>query len=152
MPQITIRFVQDPGLVSDFIRWWTWGEWSHVEIVTPEGEYLGARFSGGVRVRPKNYIRARREAFRSVNLSDAQFHNFWSFARSQIGKPYDTRAIIGLGIRENFSSNGKSWFCSEYVYACFEAAGVHLLDTDNAYRLSPRDIGLTTILGDYKYG
>jgi hypothetical protein len=29
---IKIRFVDGTGFVSDFIKFWTWGDWSHVDI------------------------------------------------------------------------------------------------------------------------
>jgi len=51
---IQVRFVDGKGFVSQFIKFWTWGEWSHVDIKTPRG-WLGARADGGVQIRKWDY-------------------------------------------------------------------------------------------------
>lgn len=145
MTTIRIRLVRDRGLLSTAICWWTWGKWSHVEICVPDG-YLGARLIGGVQVRAFDYIRPRREEFREIAVTENEVGRFMAFARAQIGKPYDWLAIVGFGLRGRWSVAPHRWFCSELVDASFAAAGVEILHANAAYRLSPRDIGLSPIL------
>lgn len=142
--KLYIRFVRDPGMISSFICYYTWGEWSHVEFVFESG-YLGARLSGGVRVRPYDYVTPVKQEFRYLTLSAEDYNNAVSFLYSQVGKPYDWQAILGLGIRNDFFTYGKSWFCSELVQAGSQAAKTPLLNTEHVDRITPRDVGLSTV-------
>lgn len=145
MVTVKIRLVRDPTLSARFIEWWTWGRWSHVEFVTDNG-YLGARFKGGVKLRPFDYIRPLEQSIRSVIMQEAQAVELWKFVNAQIGKPYDLWALLGFGVHSNVSDSPREWFCSELVTAAFEVAGVPILETSHAYRISPRDVGLSTVL------
>ena len=51
---IKLRFIEGTGPISRAIEFWTWSSWSHVDVMTPNG-WLGARFIGGVQVRPWDY-------------------------------------------------------------------------------------------------
>ena len=64
---------------------------------------------------------------------------FFNFLRAQIGKPYDTDAVLGLGIGRNWREPD-SWFCSELQAAALEASGYlpKLSAADN--HISPRDL------------
>lgn len=145
MVKISIRLVRDPGISSRIICWWTWGKWSHVEIVTSRG-YLGARLNGGVKVRPFGYVDPVEQSIRSIEVTPDQYAVFMAYADKQIGKPYDWFGLLGFGIHHDTADDPEKWFCSEYVTACFEKAGVPILDTSHAYRISPRDVGLSTAL------
>lgn len=142
MDTVIVRLVQDVGITARFICWWTWGRWSHVELVTKNKMALGARLKGGVAVRPLDYAKIKSELFIEIQVNDIE--KFWQFANSQLGKPYDWKALLGLGIRANFANPPNKWFCSEFVFSCFQNVNKPILESHYAYRLSPRDIGLTT--------
>jgi uncharacterized protein YycO len=148
--KVYYRLIRDKGIISSFIAWWTWGIWSHCEFITDKG-YLGSRLSGGVAVRPFNYCTPVYEEIRCIEMPNNNADNLWKFLNAQLGKPYDVWAIIGLGIRNNFSSNGKSWFCSELVIAGFQAANINILNIEQDYRVTPRDVGLSPIGSVIKY-
>jgi uncharacterized protein YycO len=146
---IYYRLIRDKGIISSFIAWWTWGTWTHAEFVTEKG-LIGARLSGGVQVRPFNYCDPIQEEYRSIEVSNEQAKSLYSFLYSQIGKTYDWKAILGLGIRNNFANPKNSWFCSELVIAAFESINYTLLRTNYSYRITPRDLGLS-IAGEILY-
>ncbi len=142
---IRIRLIRDPGIISAAICWWTWGQWSHVEIDNGDG-WLGARFTGGVMVRPYDYCRPVAQEIRGVEMTAAEEALFWQAARGEIGRPYDWRAIAGLILRLPLARWG-FWDCSEYVNFCFDRSGRLVLVTRHGDRVTPRDLGLSTVLG-----
>lgn len=150
---IQIRFVQDPGISSKLICWWTWGKWSHVEAFAEPGNpyfnqvgYFGARLSGGVQLRRLDYVRPLLQQIRKIEVSDAQYAAFWQFMKDQEGKPYDLIALTGFGLRGDLADGTAKWFCSELVFAAFKAASIEIIHGEVAYRFSPRDVGLSTLL------
>lgn len=141
---IKVRFVDGPGFVSDFIKFWTWSEWSHVDVWTPDG-WLGARSNGGVQIRPWDYTKVDKEEIRVITLDDATEANIMNWLHAQIGKPYDYLAIAGMPFRQDWQNDSR-WFCSELVAAAFAQAGVPLLDADHYNRITPRDLYLSPLL------
>lgn len=141
---IKVRFVDGPGFVSGFIKFWTWGDWSHVDIWTPDG-WLGARAKGGVQIRDWNYTSVIKEEIRVITLDDVTEANIMQWLQSQIGKPYDFLAVAGMPFRQDWRNDNR-WFCSELIAAAFQQAGVELLDTDQLNRVTPRDLYLSPLL------
>lgn len=148
---VKIRFVDRSGLLSKAIKLWTWSDISHVEFVFPDG-YLGADFPDGVKVRPFNYCNPTKEWFGVIECTDTQAKQVEAFARAQIGKPYSVLGILGFIVKHDFNKQG-SWFCSELVYAAFQAAGIKLLNISDIDRISPVDVfesALVQIQGETK--
>lgn len=141
---IKVRFVDGPGFVSGFIKFWTWSDWSHVEIWTPTG-WLGARSSGGVQIRPWDYTTVVKEDIRTITLDPDTEVKLMNWFNAQIGKSYDYTALIGMPFRRDWHEDDK-WFCSELVAAGFEAVGVPLLDAAELDRVTPRDVYLSPLL------
>lgn len=141
---IKVRFVDGSGFVSDFIKFWTWSDWSHVDIWTPDG-WLGARSNGGVQIRPFDYTTFVKEEIRVITLDDETEAKIMQYLRDQIGKPYDYMAVAGMPFRQDWQSDNR-WFCSELIAAAFAQAGIPLLDATDYYRVTPRDIYLSPLL------
>jgi uncharacterized protein YycO len=145
MANITLQFSTEKGIGSLIIRRMTWSEYSHVDIVMPNGDLLGARANGGVQIRKPGYgkfTKVHHEV--AVDAPDSVYE----FAKSQVGKPYDWKAILNFGLERNWQEDD-SWFCSELVAWTFMKAGHPLLDPDvQLYRISPRDLLLSTALSD----
>jgi beta-lactamase class D len=66
--------------------------------------------------------------------------NFYEILQTQIGKPYDWRAIVSFVFGDREWQNADSWFCSELQIWAMEQAGFFekslMID---ANKLSPRD-------------
>lgn len=133
------------GVVSDAIATYTHGWPSHVDVVMPDGQLLGARSDvcmgvpAGVQLRPPNYAvfsKTERISFPAIALEETAFYAFLSL---QYGKPYDKLAITGLALDRDWRSP-YHWFCSELVMAALEAGQIIHRITSPLNFISPRDV------------
>lgn len=146
---VKLRFITEAGIESSFIRWWTWGQWSHVDYVMPGGQsFLGARLNGGVQIRPFDYCTPKNQMTAEFWMPAANAQKWQDALVSQLGKPYDWLAIVGIGVRRDWR-NSKKWFCSELIQWASEEAKHPLLDAGpDVYRITPRDLALAVHVAD----
>lgn len=128
-PAIVIQFVGADDLASEAIEWFTQGNVSHVDIVLPGGELLGARNDHvggkppGVQVRPAGYARWPRVIRAELPaLNQDMVDLAHRIALSQVGKPYDKEAILGFVTGRDWRDDA-AWFCSELVCWSLERCG-----------------------------
>lgn len=125
---ICIRFVTADDFISRGIRYVTHSPWSHVEFVTPDGLHaLGAMHDGGVQLRPINHGTYSLDYRFLLPANDEQTAAIWAYAKAQIGKPYDTTAILGILAHRDWREED-SWFCSELVSASCEKGGYPIVN------------------------
>jgi uncharacterized protein YycO len=127
------QFVRQAGPTSDIIALAGGGDqfegFSHVDILLPNGNLLGARDDSvggqlsGVWIRRPNYVTWIRRVVIEIPCSDAQAATAYAFANAQVGKPYDTTAILAFIAGRNWREPD-SWFCSELFMASVETAGI----------------------------
>lgn len=170
----TFAGIKIPDLISMGIRDITWSPYSHVEFVLdsdwagalytfllpPEKKNtysylngypvasmtLGARHSDGVKIRKSNYEKFSIDDRFLVEVTPEQKDALIEFAFAQVGKPYDTTAILGILAHRDWREPD-SWFCSELVTAAFEAAGAPILYVpQHVNRITPRDASLSVRL------
>lgn len=108
--------------ISPLIRAVTWGTYSHFDFVLPDGQLLGALMFKGVVIHDpsSNYLRCDRFELvgAPVTVYDA--------ALSQLGKPYDWTAVIGVGLHRDWDTE-EAWDCSELgLWACYRAGYIPL--------------------------
>ncbi len=164
-PVVPLQFVTDAGIGPALIRWYTWSEISHVDIVLPDGQLLGARDSAirivspphhpgdfqnrtaipaGVQIRPSGYKRFTKVIHAALRCTAGEAEALYAAARSQIGKPYDGEAIFDFGIHDNDpapTTDAKAWICSELVAWCALKAGVPIINPKvNYQRVTPEDL------------
>jgi hypothetical protein len=123
MGQVTGIFMRQARLDSLMLRTGMWSSWSHVALIMPdENSVIDATFFHDVARRPLGDLTrvASKMAFRVIEVLDPSA--CYDFARSQIGKPYDTWGVAGIGLHRNWQSED-SWFCSEFFEACLAAGG-----------------------------
>lgn len=118
---ITLQFVAGDGIGAELIEWFSAGDFSHVDIVMPDGSLLGARLDGGVRIRSANYQTFHKRAVAVLDRGQSVSDAFIAAAVSQIGKPYDKTAIIGFAAGRDWREDD-SWFCSELAAWALEQA------------------------------
>jgi uncharacterized protein YycO len=152
MPQITVRFVNSDDFVGKAIDWVTFSLWDHTEIQTADGGYIGAHAGSGVQERPANYCTPSRERRYTLDVTQEQYDKIFAFAKSKVGTPYNYRDIVGLFIHHDITSQHRE-ICSMFVFECFLAAGIQLLNvlpkysnlvTPETLHLSPHWIGKCT--------
>lgn len=139
---ITLQFSTKTSLSSRLIRWATWSAFSHVDLVLPDGRLLGATARRGVSIRNPEPV-ARLVRF-TIDAPSAVI----DVASTQLGRPYDWSGILGWGLRRDWQEDD-SWFCSELIAWAFDAAGCPLLRARNSWRITPRDLLLSPLLGGY---
>jgi hypothetical protein len=147
MALFKIRFITESDPISDAIRLVTFSEWSHVEIITETGSYIGAHAKGGVQERPADYTKVSRERRYEIPVADDQYTKMMAFARSKIGTPYDFKDIAGLFLHKNLSSEGTE-ICSMFVFESALAGGLQMLNVLSEYSnlVTPETLHLSPYL------
>lgn len=139
------------SLFSKLIQGATKSQWSHVGfliqveqieriMVMESVESIGVRtislrnyftdYNGSGKSYPGDILIARHQQFTEVNIDF-----FANEAIDFLGYPYDTEAILRIAGRLGMKAFGfsphseaikphREFICSEYVYACFKAAGI----------------------------
>lgn len=132
---VKAQFVLARGLPSALIQLAGGGTralgFSHVDLLTPSGELLGSRSDSvggrppGVQIRPWDYGKKTwiRQVVMTLESTDQQEAVFYSYAFDQLGKPYDTLAIVAFFTGRDWRESD-SWFCDELLLACTEQAGL----------------------------
>lgn len=134
---VKIFFSDSSYPMSALIRCLTWSEYSHVGFILNDCVVDSTLSHGGVRIRPltdakKNTTKFEVCEFPLVNDDAIRY------AMSQVGKPYDFTAVLGLPFRRNWQEDD-SWFCSELVaWACIQA-GTPLVNKQ-VWRITPQDL------------
>ncbi len=134
---ITLRFSRGSGPAGALVRAWTWSWCSHVGFALGDGWVLDATPEWGVARR--HTVDDDSTRYFSVG---APFDRVCDRAASQIGRPYDWRGALGLGLHRDWQDQG-AWFCSELVAWACAAAGHALLRADHLNRVTPRDLLLS---------
>lgn len=140
---IIIQFSATRGPLSRLIRFFTWSEFSHVDVVLSSDFLLGAQWDG-VKVRPPDYQAFSKTVRYTITLNAEVEQEVMAFLYAQLGKPYDKVAIFSFPFRKDWQDDGK-WFCSELVAAAFAQAGVPLVH-EAKNRITPRDLTLSPLL------
>lgn len=152
---ITLQFSRSTELVSLLIAHAVRGQFSHCDIVLPDGNLLGASNSphapvisgnpGGVAIRPPDYqpFAIRRQA--KLLCSEKVEANFIEKAMSQLGEPFDESAMHAV-----FSDvpdfgrdwrDGSAWFCTEHIAWSLEEAGFFMYQLlISKGRVTPSDL------------
>ena len=95
---IKLRFVHHTDAISDAIDFGTYGLYSHVEALTPDGKYLGAHTDVGVQALPIDYDKGKfdRELLVDLDADDAMTAKFYHYLNAVVGEPYDFGAIAAF--------------------------------------------------------
>jgi hypothetical protein len=142
MGTVVWQFSKQHNVASWLICYGTRSDWAHVDAVLPDGRLLGARMDHhplpGVQIRDPGYANFS-HTYR-VKMETPYADAFYENLHSQIGKPYDWRAIVGFAMGDRDWDKTDSWFCSELqVWAMMQAGFFpHWLGYP-IDRISPRD-------------
>lgn len=138
MNTVRLMFSTTRWPLSALIRTATWSRWSHVALVDGE-TVLEAVAVHGVRRAPLADAIARAADYAFVDLPARDPAAVLSAAASQLGKPYDYTALLGLALRRDWQESD-AWFCSEYAAWAFLAAGQPLLRAEVVRRVTPQHL------------
>ena len=137
MNTIDVLCTRRHAIGSLAIRAWHRAAVSHVALVDRDrGEVIEAVMFHGVRTRPLEdaIAAASYHAIRTITVprpADAI-----AAARSQIGKRYDWRANLGVGLRTDWQ-DADAWNCIELAAWAIGQGGRRLFHDDRNHRLWP---------------
>ena len=98
------------------ISWWTWGPYSHCELVFSDGEAFSASpRDGGTRFKAIEFVPERWD-FIEVEVRDENELREW--CKTQDGRKYDWLGILGFIFSIRRLDDKDKWYCSEI---CFHA-------------------------------
>lgn len=140
--QFSAQSVKSGGILAALgswaIRTWTWCPYSHVDIVLPDGRWLGARMSGGVQIRDPYPVS------RAVRLACDMPDDFLDVAKSMVGRKYNWLPLIGIPLHLDLGERGEE-FCDQFVLEVAHKVGRPLLRGKPSI-LTPRDLLLSPLL------
>jgi hypothetical protein len=128
MPNLTIRFIDSPGVVSRLITWATDSLWDHTECLNRNGTaWIGAHSGTGVQARPLDWVKPTRERRYALLVYSAQYQKAQDWLESKIGTPYDYQDIIGLMLKKRVW-NAQRVICSTLMLQFMQEAGLQPLN------------------------
>lgn len=134
---IQLQFSRSTETVSYLIARACRSRFSHVDVVMPDGNLLGASDSphapfiegnpSGVAIRPPNYQPFAIRRLAQLLAPEPVEKRFYEVLRSQLGEPFDNKAMHAI-FDEDFTTDrdwrdASSWFCSELKAWSLEQAG-----------------------------
>ena len=152
-----LRFVAERDVISSAIKWFE-GHGvgpSHVDIVLPDGRYLGAHVRGGVEIRDPDYIKEKDivwERRYAIPVTPKQLQKILDFAHSQVGKGYDISDICSILLHADWDCTDR-WICSELALAAAYAGNLFLLNVQPGFtrRVDPGRLHLSPYLIGRRY-
>lgn len=145
---ITFQYSTQDDTISGGIRKYTRSPYSHVDIETPDGWLLGARSDvcagvpAGVQKRPRGYAPFTAAHRVALQTTPDREQTFWEFAYAQLGKGYDTVAVIDLALDRTPNRDWRNplmWFCSELAMRAKEVGKIVVELSSPFFWVSPRD-------------
>lgn len=139
MGTVKLLFCTNPAnAFSWVIRACSWSRWSHVALIDGDSVIEAVALKGVVRT-PLATRQAEDPRWAISQLPCRDPAAVIDAAASQIGKPYDYSAILGIGLHRNWQEDD-SWFCSELVAWSFDRAGTPLFRAETLHRITPQNL------------
>src|SRR5271154_2903444 len=101
----------------------------HVEFDCGTG-WLGAHSSGGVQIRPYDYMTPSLEYIFELEVSEQLLVETIARARALIGTPYNFGAIFGILFHDSELTESDHFICSQYTYEILRMLGFEPLNKD----------------------
>lgn len=126
-----------PG--SILIRWFAWSDWSHVDVMSPDGMWaIGAHPWKGVQMMATEDVKRKNSAWAEVDF-DCDTKIAWAFAQSHINRPYDYGAIFNFVGAGRKWEHPERWMCSELGFCSADAAKCEIIRKPPT-RCTPQDL------------
>jgi hypothetical protein len=146
MPLLTIRFINEPGIISQLITWNTDSLFCHTEGLGRDGQsWVGAHTGTGVQSRPHNWCKPTLERRYALPVTAEQYEAAMHFMDSRIGFPYNYKDIVGLALHSRIGATNHEIICSAFMLLWLQAAGLEPLNVleSFAYLITPETLHLS---------
>jgi hypothetical protein len=139
-----LLFTARPLFGSRAIRAVTWSDWSHVQAFKDDETLIGAdwalrREDRCVKEQPFAERLALASKAAVMHVPVPYESTALQFLVDQLGKPYDTPGMLGLGLHRDWQEDD-AWWCSELAGAYIEAGGRQLFRAGTMRRVDPEDL------------
>jgi hypothetical protein len=127
------------SIVSQAIKFFSWSEYSHASWVTENGGEYESWDGVGVQYSAKFGAAHTKGTFVdlfNIKITSQETYNLELFFKSQIGKKYDYKGILGFLMRKDYESVEK-WFCSELIMEGFIKINNPVLKNIPSYKVYP---------------
>lgn len=139
MGAIELLFCTNPrNPLSWAIRAGSWSRWSHVAMIDGDTVIESVALKGVVRT-PLAERQQSDPVWKISAIPCSAPDAVLAAAASQIGKPYDYTAVIGLGLHRDWQRDD-AWFCSELTAWAFAQGGHPLFRADAVRRVTPQHL------------
>lgn len=140
MPTVKILYCRTKHWSTPVLRTVMWSPWSHVAIIMGDEDdtVIDATFkAGGVARRRLSEVIVDSSKHEIVPVACPDPQAAYDWARSQLGRPYDTLGVLGIGLHRNWQDEG-AWFCSEFAEAGLAAGGNQRFANRYTGRVTPQ--------------
>lgn len=132
-----IIFCTSNKIGAQSIRVITWSDWSHVGIIIGD-EVIEAVYPR-VKATPLREVIANHTRYCIVDIPCPNDAAAINAALSQIGKLYDLKGMLGLGINRDWQDDRK-WWCSELVAWVILQGGLRIFRDGVMHRITPQHL------------
>jgi hypothetical protein len=149
MARLTIRFINEPDIVSRLITWSTDSLFCHTEgLGRDDQSWVGAHAHTGVQPRPHDWCKPTFERRYAIPVSDGQYESAMRFMDSKIGCPYNYADIVGLALHNRAGASEHEIICSAFMLLWLQSAGLRPLNVleSFAYLITPETLHLSPLL------
>jgi len=149
MPALTIRFINEPGIVSRLITWETDSLFCHTEGLSRDGNaWVGAHAHTGVEARPLDWCEPTFERRYAIPVGTVAYERAMAFMDSKIGLPYSYKDILGLALHKRIGYSDHELICSAFMLLWLQAAGLQPLNVleSFSYLVTPETLHLSPLL------
>lgn len=144
-----LLFFRGTSWVSEAIKGFHRGDYSHVGLLTPQGSIIESWYKGGVQENllahaphtPGTVVDVYRVREELVYIDHGRL---LGWLRGEVGKGYDWKGVVRFLFRSS-RDDKKRWFCSELIAAAFVDQGRPLLFTE-AHLVSPSVLAWSPLL------
>ena len=141
MDHVKLLFCTSQKIGAVAIRAVTWSKYSHVALL--DGDEVIEATWPAVRVAPLAEVIAAHSAHVIVDLPCHSPAEVIKAARSQVGKPYDWKALVGFLMHRDWE-DPHAWFCSEIVPWAIHQSGHALFRPSVMRRVTPQHLWMVS--------
>lgn len=148
MPELTIRFIDEPGLISKLITFETGSLFCHTECLSRDGStWVGAHAGTGVEARAKDWCRPTLERRYAVPVSELGYAKAMAWLEKKLGCPYDYADIAGMVLRSRAGASDHAVICSALMLGFMQQAGMQPLNCLEQfnYLITPETLHLSPV-------
>ena len=135
---LDLVFARRKTFSSYLQRWYTWSKWSHVAVVTPDGEHVieAVLFKGVVKT-PLAEFHKRYSVSQAYCYPCEHPDKAHAFLEAQLGKKYNWLGVLSFVVRRKFRTYDR-WDCVSLATEALHAGGIQLFH--DSLRVTPMDL------------